>query len=246
MLKRIHESHLGIGTSKRRARDILYWPNMNAQSTDVIANYSSCLKHRKNNIKEPLIQHEVPDRPWQKIACDLFTLGGKDYLLTVNYYSKWVELGLLHDSTVSSEVITQLKSTFARYGIPDEVISDNSPQFSSQKFKQSTDLWEFKHTTTSPKHPQANGQVEKAIGTTKSVLKKAYEDGTDPYIALLENRNTPMTGLSYSPAQIFLNRRMKTKLPTATQLLKTRIPTDTKAQLLAQQEALKAYTGLPF
>ena len=241
MLKRIHESHLGIEKSKRRARDILYWPNMNAQITDVIAKCSSCLKHRKNNTKEPLIQHEVPDRPWQKIACDLFTLGGKDYLLTVDYYSKWVEIGLLRDSTVSSEVITQLKSTFARYGIPDEVISDNGPQFSSRKFKQFADSWEFKHTTTSPKHPQANGQVEKAVGTAKSVLKKAYEDGTDPYIALLENRNTPITGLSYSPAQIFLNRRLKTKLPTATQLLNARIPTDAKSQLLAQQKSQKLY-----
>ena len=66
MLTRIHESHLGIEKSKRRARDILYWPNMNGQISDLIANCSSCLKHRKNNAKEPLIQHEVPDRPWQK------------------------------------------------------------------------------------------------------------------------------------------------------------------------------------
>ena len=169
------------------------------------------------------------DRPWQKIACDLFTLGGKDYLLTVDYYSKWVEIGFLRDSTVSSEVITQLKSTLARYGIPDEVISDTGPQFSSRKFKQFAESWEFKHTTASPKHPQANGQVEKTIGTTKSVLKKAYEDGSDPYIALLESRNTPMTGLSYSLAQVLLNRRLKTRLPTTTQLLDARIPTDASA-----------------
>ena len=195
---------------------------MNGQISDLIANCSSCLKHRKNNVKEPLIQHEVPDRPWQKIACDLFTLGGKDYILTVDYYSKWVEIGFLRDSTVSSEVITQLKSTFARYGIPDEVVSDNGPQFSSRKFKQFAESWEFKHTTTCPKHPQANGQVENAIGTTKSVLKKAYEDGTDPYIALLESRNTPITGLNYYPAQVFHNRRLKTRLPTTTQLLDAR------------------------
>lgn len=37
--------------SKQRARDILYWPNMNAQIRDLIANCSSCLKQRKNNIK---------------------------------------------------------------------------------------------------------------------------------------------------------------------------------------------------
>ena len=157
MFKRIHESHLGIEKSKRRARDILYWPNMNAQISDLIANCSLCLKHRKNNVKEPLIQHDVPYRPWQKIVCDLFTLRGKDSLLTVDYYSKWVEIGFLRDSTMSSEVITQLKSTLVRYGITDEVIFDNGLQFSSRKFKQFAESWEFKHTTTSPKHPQANG-----------------------------------------------------------------------------------------
>ena len=64
---------------------------------------------------------------------------------------------------------------------------------SSRKFKQFADSWEFKHTTTSPTHPRANGQVEKAMGATKYVLKKANEDDNEPYIALLENRNTPIT-----------------------------------------------------
>ena len=241
MLGKIHESHLGIEKSKRRARDLLYWPNMNGQITDLISNCSSCLKHRKNNAKEPLIQHEVPHRPWEKIACDLFTLGGKDYLLTVDYYSKWAEVGLLRDSTVSSEVITQLKSMFARYGIPSELISDNGPQFASRKFREFAESWEFKHTTTSPKYPQANGQVENAIGIVKAVLEKAHEDGTDPYVALLEVRNTPITGLNYSPAQIFLNRRLKTKLPTTAELLEAQIPMDDRSQLLAQQQKQKFY-----
>ena len=63
-LKRIHEiSHLGIEKSRQRAQDILYWPNINAQIRDLIANCSSCLKYRKNNTKEPLIQNQVLDSP---------------------------------------------------------------------------------------------------------------------------------------------------------------------------------------
>ena len=113
------------------------------------------------------------------------------------------KIGILRDSTMNSEIITQLKSTFAHNGIPDEVISDDGPQLSSRKFKQFAESWEFKPTTASPKHPQANGQV----GKNKYVLKKAYEDGTDPCIALLESRNTSTTGL-----KIFLYRRLKTRL----------------------------------
>ena len=79
--------------------------------------------------------------------------------------------------------------------------------------------------TTSPKHPQANGKVEQNIGTTKSVLNKAYEDGTDPYIVFLECKNTPKSGVSYSLAQVVLNRGLKTKLPTTIKLLDARIST---------------------
>ena len=92
--------------------------------------------------------------------------------------------------------------------------------------------------TTSPKHPQANGKVEQNIGTTKSVLNKAYEDGTDAYIAFLKFKNTPKTGLSYSLAQVLLNRGLKTKLPTTIQLLDARIPIVCQVQLLAQQKTL--------
>jgi len=83
--------------------------------------------------------------------------------------------------------------------------------------------------------------VEKAFGTAKAALEKAHKDGTDPYVALLEVRNTLITGLNHSPAQIFLNRRLKTKLPTTAQLLKAQIPTDVRSQLLAQQQKQKFY-----
>ena len=145
------------------------------------------------------------------------------------------------DSTMSSQVITQLKSTFPRYGIPNEVISDNGPQLSNGKFKQFAEAWEFKHTTTSPKHPQANGQVEKDIGTTKLYWIKLMKMVLNPYIALLECRNTTITGQSYSPAQGLLNRRLKTTLPTTAQLLDARITTDAKSQLHAQPKTQKLY-----
>lgn len=54
---------------------------------------------------------------------------------------------------------------FARHGIPDEVMSDNGPQFASEEFKQFAQEWEFKHTTSSPGFPQSNGQSERATQT---------------------------------------------------------------------------------
>ena len=54
---------------------------------------------------------------------------------------------------------------------------------------------------SSPRYPQSNGQAERAIGTVKSLMKKAIEDGSDVQLALLNFRNTVHEGYSASPAQ---------------------------------------------
>lgn len=112
---------------------------------------------------------------------------------------------------------------FARHGIPDEVVSDNGPQFGSAEFRTFTQRWEFLHSTSSPGYPQSNGQSERAIQTVKSLLKKAQESQSDPYIALLEYRNSPLDGVKLSPAQLLLGRRLRTRLPTSAQLLKPQL-----------------------
>jgi len=63
------------------------------------------------------ICHPVPDRAWQKLGADIFTLDHKDYLIVIDYYSHFPEIALL-ESKIASCVIVHLKSLFARYGIP--------------------------------------------------------------------------------------------------------------------------------
>ena len=55
----------------------------------------------------------------------------------------------------------------ARHGIPDKIVSDNGPQFSSQEFKKFKDLYEFDHVTSSPTDPQSNGKAENAVKTVQ-------------------------------------------------------------------------------
>ena len=78
-----------------------------------------------------MVIQELPDRPWAaKIGSDLFEFNGAHYLLSVDYYSKWIEIAKLINLN-SNDVICHLKSQSAKYGIPDELISDNGPQYSS-------------------------------------------------------------------------------------------------------------------
>ena len=129
----------------------------------------------------------------------------------------------MYDSTKTRPVIKKLKAHIARYGIPDEIVSDNGPQYVSTEFQRFSSDYGFKHTRTSPHHHQANGKVEAAVKEAKKVLRKAKAAGSDPYVALLNVRNTPMEVYGTSPAQLLTSRRTKTKLPTSEHLLRPRV-----------------------
>ena len=152
----------------------------------------------------------------------MFELNGKSYLTLVDYYSRFIEVNLIHDTT-SKQVITYCKSQIARHGIADILIADNGPQFSSTAFKEFARQYEFKYCTTSPHYPQANGMAEKAVQTAKNLIKKAIADKRDPYLALLEHCNTPLSDQLRSPVQRLMGRRTRTLIPTSEKLLKPKV-----------------------
>lgn len=113
----------------------------------------------------------MPDRPWSRVAVDLFTLGRKDYIIIVDDYSNFFEFNVITQTT-SAAMVTSMKSQFARHGIPYEVRSDNGPQVTSTDFQDFAKEWEFKHVTSSPHYAQSNGKVENAVKTAKRIIKK--------------------------------------------------------------------------
>ncbi|XP_049270744.1 uncharacterized protein K02A2.6-like [Rhipicephalus sanguineus] len=207
MLRRVHEGHQGIARCRASARECLWWPGIGKDIAQTVANCQACSIER-TQFSEPMIPSETTELPWQKIGIDLFEMKGAVYLVVVDYHSRYPELALLDQGTSSKAVIQHLKSCFARHGIPQTVISDNGPQFISFPFADFARNYGFRHVTTSPRYPQANGEAERMVGTLKRLLKKAE----DPYIALLNYRNTPgPTG--YSPAQLLMSRRLRSKVP---------------------------------
>ena len=136
----------------------------------------------------------------------------------------------------ASSVIKHMKPILARHGIPEEIVADNMP-YNSREFQQFAKDWGFKVTTTSPTYPQSNGMSEKAVQTVKKILKKS----TDPFIGLLEYRNTPISGMSYTPMQLLMSRTARTKIPTCPILMKPRVATGVIRQLQRNQDKQKHY-----
>ena len=135
--------HQGISKCRKRARSSVWWPGLSKQFETLINNCSKCNKFL-NQAVEPLIPSALPSLPWQKVATDLFKWKGATYLLVIDYFSKYIEISKL-DGESSQEVIQRLKSLFARHGIPQQVMSDNGPQYSSFKFSKFAKAYQFVH-----------------------------------------------------------------------------------------------------
>ncbi|XP_041362008.1 uncharacterized protein K02A2.6-like [Gigantopelta aegis] len=217
--KDIHVGHYGIEGCLRRAREYVYWPGMSQEIKEWIGTCETCHDFEQSQPNETLMSYDIPERAWEKIGTDLLSYHGKDYLITVCYKSNFWEIDRLYD-TKAKTVITKLKAHFARYGIPDYIVSDNGPQFSSDEFHKFMKKWGITHTPTSPYNSKANGKVESAVKSAKRMLRKTSKSHEDQYLALLNIRNTPTQGVDSSPAQRLLGRRTKTILPTSRNLLK--------------------------
>jgi len=240
MLSRIHSSHQGVASCLRKAKDIVFWPGMNSEVKALVERCAVCAEFQARNASQPMQSHQLPDRPWSKVATDLFTVSGKNYLTVVDYYSDFVEVSELEDTT-SRAVIQVLKEQFSRHGIPDTVVSDNGPQYSSQEFHEFSLSWEFNHVTSSPHYPKSNGKAESSVKTVKLLFKKADRDGKDPWLSLLDYRNTPTEGIGDSPAQRLMSRRTRTLLPTASSLLRPKVSAHSTEKLERKRQKAKFY-----
>ena len=218
LMQRVHRSHLGINACLTRARECVYWPNMNGQLKDFISRCRSCREHDVRQTREPMERRDIPQRPWQIVSADLFHYGGKQFLVTVDYYTDFFEVDELALAT-SGEVIDKLRNHFARYGIPETFISDGGPQFGSLDFKKFAKSWEFEHHLTTPYRSQSNGKAESAVKEAKKIFKKAASENMDPKLILLEHRNTASGIVGLSPAQRMFHRRIRTQVPMTAQLL---------------------------
>ena len=125
-----HATHIGIEGCLRRVRECLFWPMMASDVKDYVSKCDVCLAHRTSQTKEPLLQHEVVARPWAKLAADLCELHGLTLLVVSDYFSNYIEVARL-SSTTTQAVVRELKTIFARFGIPEILVTDNGPQFSS-------------------------------------------------------------------------------------------------------------------
>lgn len=206
MLKRLHQGHLGVDKCRNRARESVWWPGISCQIRTMVQQCPQCIELR-NNPTEPMITSEIPQHPWEIVAVDLFCAKQQNYMVIIDYFSRYPELATLR-STTSPAIIMHLKIIFARFGVPRELRTDNGPQFTSAEFGKFASEWGFKHITSSPHAHWSNGMAEAGVKILKNIINKSSE----PILGLMAYRSTPSVN-GYSPSQLLFGRRIRTNIP---------------------------------
>ena len=171
VLRELHVSHPGMRRMKSLARPIVWWPGIDAQIEQVVQNCSPCQQSRPKPPHAELHPWAWPSRPWSRIHCDFAEpVRGKYVFCMVDAHSKWVEAEIL-PSTASAPVIACLRRVFARWGLPDMLVSDNATTFTSE-FQRFLAGSRVSHCTIEPRHSQGNGLAERVVKEVKLVLQR--------------------------------------------------------------------------
>ncbi|XP_064482820.1 uncharacterized protein K02A2.6-like [Ornithodoros turicata] len=207
VLEKLYVGHQGVSRCRANARETVWWPGISANLQDFVQKCPTCQAHRRPGA-EPLLQTPLPARPWEAIGMDIFYAKSRNYLVVVDYFSKFFELAPLK-KTATEDVISKLEPIFARFWVPDVIRSDNGPQFTSHDFKRFLSKHDIRHVTWSPYYPQGNGQAERTVQTAKMLLAKS----PNVHQALLAHRSTPVQ-CGYSPAELLMGRKIKSTVLT--------------------------------
>lgn len=215
ILDKLHIAHQGVVKTNLLAQTCVYWPGITKEIERKVGQCEQCMEYSRSLQKESMRLREIPTGPWRHLATDLFEVDGQHFLLIADYYSKMPFVKHIRDET-SSCVIAKLKTLFSEHGIPDKLYSDGGPCYISAKFQEFATTWNFKHITSSPRYPQSNGFAERMVQTCKLILRKAKKSGTDPELAMLQARCTPVSHGLGSPADLLYGRKLRAGLPLHT------------------------------
>ena len=159
------------------ARSYIWWPGIDSEIEGLAKACSGCQRTQHAPKCSPLHPWEWPSTPWQRIHIDLARpFLGMMFLIIVDAHLKWPEVMIMHSNTTALKTVEALRTVFSRNGVPEQLASDNGPQFTADEFQWFLKNNGVKHITSAPYHPATNGLAERFVQTFNQSLTSMKEE----------------------------------------------------------------------
>jgi hypothetical protein len=223
LLDLAHEGHPGIARMKGKCRETIWWPGIDADVERHVTDCTACVISGKSVRPSPgpLQPVKLPTGPWRKLSLDIageFMAAPRQHrfmLVAIDYYSKWPE-AVTCESVTSSTVISFLTQLFDRFGLVEEIVTDNGTQFTSVEFESFLSSLSIRHSRSALYAPETNAEVERFNRVMKDGLRTGLADGkaftTAVRQTLAAYRTTPCTTTGVTPASLMLSFPVRTPL----------------------------------
>ena len=225
ILQMLHEGHLGESHTKSFARMYVWWPNIDVDIALMVKACASCQQYRQQAPVTPLSPWALPSRPYERVHIDYCGLvNGHMLLIVVDAYTKWIDVYVTTRAT-SETTIDELRKSFACWGIPKYLVSDNAQCFVAPAFQTFCAQNGITHLRTAPLSPKSNGLAERAVQTVKQGLRKQTSGTLHNKLSrfLFSYRSSPHSTTGLTPAELMTGRRMRTRLDCMLPSLQDRV-----------------------
>ena len=216
ILESLHAAHQCTSMMHSRARSSIFWPGISKAIQQQRDHCNSCNRNAPSQPSAPPFPVTKPEYPFQCLCADFFQHEGSHYLIAVDRYSNWPIIERAKEG--SKGLIDSLRQQFSTFGIPDDLSSDEGPEFRADATKTFLKSWGVHQRLSSVAFPHSNCRAEIGVKTAKRLIM----DNTGPngnldtnklQRAILQYRNCPDPTTGLSPAMCVFGRPIRYFIP---------------------------------
>ena len=205
-----HElGHYGQRKTIQAIKKLYWWRGMSKDITHYVVTCTQCQRNKKARVPTRVYRKFPQTSRFKTIHMDLVgplpvSNKGNIYMLTImDRFSRWIEAIPLRNQTADTVCEKFYAHWICRFGIPDQVITDQGQQFESGMFNSLINRLGCVRSRTTAYHPQTNGLIERCHSTLKNMLRclsNKFPDWEKALPSALYAMRTAITNIGTSPS----------------------------------------------